>query len=163
MAILSIPLIDKLGNKSLNFSPLAYSISKKAIPFFLEMDKEIPPYTEAIAMDYGWMWKIPTQDRYGCGYVYDSNYISDDDAIKEIENYLGFEPQYPRKEKGAFSFSAGCFEDIWIKNCLSVGLSAGFLEPLEATSIMQTIFALKRFMSDKQNLYTNDRIRKIFY
>ena len=73
------------------------------------MDKKIPPYTEAIAMDYGWMWKIPLQDRYGCGYVFDSNYISDENAIKEIENFLGFEPQYPRKEKGAFNFFAGCF------------------------------------------------------
>lgn len=140
-----------------------YLPAKKAIPFFLQMDKKIPPYTEAIAMDYGWMWKIPLQDRYGCGYVFDSNYISDENAIKEIENFLGFEPQYPRKEKGAFNFFAGCFEDIWIKNCLSVGLSAGFLEPLEATSISQTIIVLKRFMSEKQNLYTrNDFIKKRF-
>jgi len=134
--------------------------AKKAIPFFLKMDKDIPPYTEAIAMDFGWMWKIPLQHRYGCGYVYDSDYISDEDAINEIETYLGFEPQYPRKEKGAFNFSAGCFESIWIKNCLSVGLSGGFIEPLEATSIMQTIFVLERFMSNKQNLYTKNNFIK---
>jgi tryptophan halogenase len=140
-----------------------YLPAKKAIPFFLEIDKDIPPYTEAIAMDYGWMWKIPLQNRYGCGYVFDSDYISDEDAIKEIENFLGFEPKYPRKEKGAFNFSAGCFEDIWIKNCLAVGLSSGFLEPLEATSIMQIVETLKRFMSDKQNLQTkNNFIKKRF-
>jgi tryptophan 7-halogenase len=138
-----------------------YLPAKKAIPFFLKMDKEIPPYTEAIAMDFGWMWKIPLQNRYGCGYVFDSDYISDDAAIKEIESFLGFEPEYPRKE--AFSFSAGCFEDIWIKNCLSVGLSSGFLEPLEATSIMQSIYVLHRFIKDKQNLYTkNNFIKKRF-
>jgi tryptophan halogenase len=137
--------------------------AKKAIPFFLKMDEKIPPYTEAIAMDYGWMWKIPLQHRYGCGYVFDSDYISDEDAIKEIEKYLGFEPEYPRKEKGAFTFSAGCFEKIWIKNCLSVGLSSGFVEPLEATSIMQTIFVLQRFMSDRENLNTkNDFIKQRF-
>ena len=140
-----------------------YLPAKKAIPFFLEMDKKIPPYTEAIAMDYGWMWKIPLQNRYGCGYVFDSDYISEEDAIKEIENFLGFEPQYPRKKKGAFDFSAGCFENIWIKNCLAVGLSSGFLEPLEATSIMQTLMVLRRFMSDKQNLQTkNDFIKEKF-
>jgi tryptophan halogenase len=127
------------------------------------MDKQIPPYTEAIAMDYGWIWKIPLQNRYGCGYVFDSNYISDENAIKEIENFLGFEPQYPRKKAGAFNFSAGCFEDIWINNCLAVGLSSGFLEPLEATSIMQSIIVLQRFMSDKQNLQTkNNFIKKKF-
>jgi tryptophan halogenase len=133
---------------------------KKAIPFFLEIDKEIPPYTEAIAMDYGWMWKIPLQHRYGCGYVFDSNYISDEDAIKEIENYLGFEPKYPRELKNAFNFSAGCYEEIWIKNSLAVGLSSGFVEPLEATSIMQAILVLQRFMSDKTNLNTKNNFIK---
>ena len=137
--------------------------AKKAIPFFLKIDKDIPAYTEAIAMNFGWMWKIPLQDRYGCGYVFDSNYISDEDAIKEIEVYLGFEPIYPRKEKGAFIFSAGCFEDIWIKNCLSLGLSSGFIEPLEATSIMQTILTLKRFLLNKENITTkNEFIKKRF-
>ena len=134
--------------------------AKKALPFFLEIDKDIPPYTEAIAMDYGWIWKIPLQNRYGCGYVYDSNYLSDEDAKKEIENYLGFEPIYPRKDKGAFNFEAGCFESIWIKNCLSVGLSSGFIEPLEATSIMQSIIILKRFISNKENLITNNNYIK---
>jgi len=133
---------------------------KRAIPFFLKMDEEIPPYTEAIAMDYGWMWKIPLQHRYGCGYAFDSNLISDEDAIKEIENFLGFEPEYPRKKGYAFNFSAGCFEKIWINNCLSVGLSAGFVEPLEATSIMQAIFTLQMFMSNKQNLYTKNNFVK---
>lgn len=133
---------------------------KRAIPFFLKIDKEVPPYTEAIAMDYGWMWKIPLQHRYGCGYAFDSNLISDEDAIKEIENFLGFEPEYPRKKGYAFNFSAGCFEKVWINNCLSVGLSAGFVEPLEATSIMQTIFTLQRFMSEKQNLYTKNNFIK---
>ena len=137
--------------------------AKKAIPFFLKIDENIPPYTEAIAMNFGWMWKIPLQDRYGCGYVFDSDYISDEDAVKEIEKYLGFEPIYPRKDKGAFNFEAGCFESIWIKNCLAVGLSSGFIEPLEATSIMQQIVILQKFFSDKENITTkNDFIKKRF-
>ena len=140
-----------------------YLPAKKALPFFLEIDKNIPPYTEAIAMDYGWMWKIPLQSRYGCGYVFDSDFISDEEAKKEIESYLGFEPIYPRKNKGAFNFEAGCFEQIWNKNCLAVGLSSGFLEPLEATSIMQLIMVLTKFMSDKQNLTTkNSLVKKRF-
>jgi len=142
-----------------------YLPTNKALPFFLEIDKEkeIPPYIEAIAMDYGWMWKTPLQNRYGCGYVYDSNYLSDEDAKKEIEDYLGFEPIYPRKDKGAFSFEPGCFEKIWIKNCLAVGLSSGFIEPLEATSIMQTIFTLQNFFSNKHNILTkNQNIKNHF-
>lgn len=137
--------------------------AKKAIPFFIPLDKDIPPYTESIAMSCGWMWKIPTQERYGCGYVFDSDYISDEDAVKEIEIYLGFEPEYPRKDKGAFTFEAGCYEKIWINNCLAVGLSSGFIEPLEATSIMQFIRVLDRFFSNPINLSTsNETIKSLF-
>ena len=125
--------------------------AKKALPFFLPMENEIPPYTEAIAMKYGWIWKIPLQDRYGCGYVFDSDYITDAQAVEEIENYLGFEPTYPRKEKGAFNFAAGSYEKIWVKNVLAVGLASGFVEPAEATSIMQTVIVLRRFLSNVDN------------
>lgn len=128
--------------------------AKKAIPFFLPPDKEIPPYTEAIAMDYGWMWKIPLQHRYGCGYVFDSNFISDEDAKKELDNYFGFEVESPR----TFTFNAGCFKEIWIKNCLALGLASGFIEPLEATSIMQTCNTLKRFFSLPLNVTCKDDV-----
>jgi tryptophan halogenase len=117
--------------------------AKKAIPFFLPIEKEIPPYTEAIAMDYGWMWKIPLQHRYGCGYVFDSDFISDQDAKKEIDEYLGFEVESPK----TFFFNAGFYKEILINNCLAVGLSSGFLEPLEATSMWQMSIVLKIFFS----------------
>jgi tryptophan halogenase len=132
---------------------------KRAIPFFLPMDKEIPPYTEAIAMNYGWMWKIPVQNRYGCGYVFDSDFISDDEAKKEIDEHLGFEVESPR----TFSFNAGCYEEIWINNCLAVGLSAGFIEPLEATSLMQSATVLKDFFKSYNNISSkNSLIKKRF-
>ena len=143
-----------IGNlyKSPWHSHAEYLPAKKAVPFFLEMGDEIPPYTEAIAMKYGWMWKIPLQHRYGCGYVFDSDYITDEEAVAEIEEFLGYQPTYPRQDKGAFNFSAGCYERIWVKNSLAVGLSSGFIEPLEATSIMQAIVVLRRFMVSKSNL-----------
>jgi len=113
-----------------------------AIPFFTEMTEEIPPYTEAIAMKYGWMWKIPLQNRFGCGYVYDSSLISEADAIKEIEDLLGYTPIYPRKDKGGFKFSAGSYEQTWINNCVAIGLAGNFVEPLEATSIWVSMAGL---------------------
>lgn len=128
-----------------------------ALPFFLPIDENIPPYTESIAMKYGWMWKIPLQNRYGCGYVYDSSLISEQEAAKEIEEFLGFEPEYPRKNKGSFKFKAGYVESPWINNCLAVGLSAGFIEPLEATSIGGTILFLKKFLSDPTMIYSNNQ------
>jgi tryptophan halogenase len=130
-----------------------YLPAKKALPFFLPIDKKIPPYTESVAMDYGWMWKIPLQHRYGCGYVFDSDFISDDDAKKELDNYFGFEIDSPK----TFSFNAGCYKKIWINNCLAVGLSSGFIEPLEATSLWQLYRVLKRFFSSYSNIKNNNK------
>lgn len=113
-----------------------------AIPFFIDMTEQIPPYTEAIAMKYGWMWKIPLQSRFGCGYVYDSSLISEQDAINELEEFLGFVPIYPRKDKGGFKFSPGSFEETWQNNCVAIGLAANFVEPLEATSLWVSMVQL---------------------
>jgi tryptophan halogenase len=134
---------------------------KKAMPFFIDIDKNnIPPYTESIAMEYGWMWKIPLQHRFGCGYVYDSDFISDEDARNEIEKFLGFTPEYPRENP--FDFNPGCYKQSWINNCVSVGLSSSFVEPLEATSIMQLILELRNLFSNKHDILnrSQDRIDK---
>lgn len=141
-----------------------------AIPFFIDQDETVPIYTEAIAMKYGWMWKIPLQNRYGCGYVFDSSLVSEDDVINEIIEHLGFEPEWPRKDKGSFKFKSGCYEDTWISNCIAIGLSSGFIEPLEATSIAVSVHSLKTlysentfdsvFSQNKKEEY-NDLIKKI--
>ena len=114
---------------------------KKAMPFFLDNSNEqnLPPYTEAIAMKYGWMWKIPVQGRYGCGYVYDSDYVTDEEIKSEIEQSVGQRVEVPK----IFNFDAGYYQESWIKNCVAIGLSAGFVEPLEATSIWMQILSLK--------------------
>lgn len=136
-----------------------------AIPFFLEQSKEeITPYTHAVAMKYGWMWKIPLQHRYGCGYIFDKNYISADDAKKEVEELLGHEITVPR----VLEFSAGRYEKVWVNNCISIGLSAGFTEPIEATSIwiqiMQLTSITRDMLLNKQEFLVkeyNDRIAHI--
>lgn len=135
---------------------------KKAMPFFIDPDKDfIPTYTESIAMNYGWMWKIPLQHRYGCGYVYDSNFISDEDAKKEIESYLGFIPVYPREKP--FIFNPGCYKEVWKNNCIAIGLSASFVEPLEATAIWQSVLMLKELFNKKENIFTkNSTVIKMF-
>lgn len=145
-----------------------------AIPFFLEQDSEkITPYTHAVAMKYGWMWKIPLQHRYGCGYIFDKNYITPEEAKKEVEEFLGHEIEVPR----TLNFSAGRYEKVWVNNCISIGLSAGFTEPIEATSIwvqMIQLMALNRDIiinkqdylvkeyNDRMN-YVNDEILSFLY
>lgn len=128
-----------------------------AVPFFLEIDEnKIEPYTEAIAMKHGWIWKIPLQTRYGCGYVFNSQHISEEEAMKEIEDYLGFMPTYPRKDKGGFKFDPGCFEKVWVKNCFALGVASGFVEPLEATSFYTWLEFLKLALSDLNALFTQN-------
>jgi hypothetical protein len=124
----------------------------RALPFFIENNTDIiPPYTESIAMKYGWMWKIPVQGRFGCGYVFDSNLISDEEIKKEIEEFLGFEIDIPR----FFNFQAGCYKKTWIKNCIAIGLSSSFIEPLEATSIWVSIQQLHSILENIAGIFNN--------
>lgn len=110
-----------------------------AIPFFLpQSNTEIKPYTRAIAMKYGWMWQIPLQNRWGCGYIFNDKYINSEEAKKEVEELLGHEIETNR----VFNFNAGRYEKSWVGNCISIGLSSGFTEPLEATSLMVTMSML---------------------
>lgn len=115
-----------------------------AMPFLLpfEENEKIEPVTTAWAQKAGWMWKIPTQERYGCGYVFDDRFTSHDDAHKEIEQALGKEIEPIRFLK----FETGRQDKLWVKNCLFIGLAAAFAEPLEATSIHSTIVQLNSFI-----------------
>lgn len=117
-----------------------------AMPFVLpyKNDELIQPVTTAWAQKAGWMWQIPTQSRKGCGYVFDDNFISHEQAQQEIETLLGHEIE-PIK---FLKFETGRVEKLWIKNCLWLGLSAAFTEPLEATSIHSTIVQLQTFIFD---------------
>ena len=130
---------------------------KKAIPFFLKNEEELKPYTQAIAMKYGWVWKIPLQHRIGAGYIFDSNYITDEQAFAEAKKIFS-DIEYTR----TINFTAGCFDKVWIKNCIAIGLSSGFTEPLEATSIwslLSQLYLLDKFLPKIQNV-TENKIKK---
>lgn len=123
---------------------------KKAIPFFLDSEETIDSYTSAIAMKYGWIWKIPLQNRIGSGYIFDSDYINEEQALKEAEQFFNRKLTINK----VIPFKAGRYEKAWIKNCMSIGLSYGFTEPLEATSIQLQVgqlFLLKNYLNKLKN------------
>jgi tryptophan halogenase len=128
----------------------SYLPMKKAIPFFLDSEEEINSYTSAIAMKYGWVWKIPLQNRIGSGYIFDSDYINEEQALKEAEIYFNKKLTINK----IIPFKPGRFEKTWVNNCISIGLSYGFTEPLEASSIQLQIgqlFLLKKFLNKLKN------------
>ena len=117
-----------------------------AVPFFINKPNyDVHQKTIAEASDYGWIWKIPLQHRWGCGYIYDSTLVSEEEIKEKI---VKLHPQDDIQFNKKIEFNAGCFKDVWIENCIAIGLSGGFLEPLEATSIMTTIFQLKLLPDD---------------
>jgi len=119
-----------------------YLNENAAIAFFLPQNNELKfntkTQTQSVAMKCGWMWQAPLQHRWGCGYVYNDTFISTEDAIKEVEEYVG----QPIEVIKQFKFDAGSYKDTWINNCVALGLSSGFLEPLEATSLMTLIISI---------------------
>lgn len=145
-------VIDCSGFKGLLINE---ALQEPFVPFsdYLFNDRAIPiqvgrrqrhnaiPATLSTAYDAGWGWRISLRDRDGTGYVYSSAFKSDDAALAELKSELGTAPLLT--EPRVLNMRIGHCQRSWVKNCVAIGLSSGFIEPLESTAIMSIELAAR--------------------
>ncbi|HZZ93559.1 MAG TPA: tryptophan halogenase family protein [Usitatibacter sp.] len=126
-------LIQKaLGTPFVSFSDNLFNDAAVAMP--TPMGARIGSQTVSTAMKHGWCWEIPLTNRHGNGYVYSSAFCSADEAERELRDKLGLADA--SVEARHLKMRIGRVEQHWNRNCLAVGLSQGFIEPLEATALL---------------------------
>lgn len=109
--------------------------------------REIVPYTDCHAIGNGWVWNTPLWSRLGIGYVYSNKYVSDEDALLEFKSHLAWRNKL--KEGQVFrhiKFNTGIHRRLWVKNVCAIGLSAGFIEPLESNGLYSVHMFLVRLL-----------------
>jgi len=142
---------------------------------YVDREKDMESYTDCIAMSSGWVWNIPLWNRVGTGYVYSSKYQSDGDALLEFKHHLAtrFSPESAQEcQFMPIKIRHGKHKVAWERNVVGIGLSYGFLEPLESTGLMTTHEAaillsdalerregfVSKFDKDSFNFTTNNMI-----
>jgi len=95
-------------------------------------EKEMVPYTNCTAVEKGWVWNIPLWSRIGTGFVYSSDFMSKEEADEWFRNYLNDDGSLQMKH---IEFPVGIRNKVWAKNCVAIGMAAGFIEPLESSGL----------------------------
>tara|TARA_B100001094_G_scaffold302785_1_gene330336 strand:- start:164 stop:1741 length:1578 start_codon:yes stop_codon:yes gene_type:complete len=131
----SILLEKEMGSEFLSFKPwLSNDRAYSAHIPYTDKETQLTNVTECTAIENGWVWNIPLWNRMGTGYVYSSEFVDDETALKEFKNHLGVEDV----EVNKINIRHGIRRDGWVKNVVGVGLAYAFVEPLESTTLVST-------------------------
>jgi len=129
-----ISMADMLPNNSAWATQVPYTDKKN----------QLVGYTDGHAIDNGWVWNIPLWSRIGTGYVFSDKYIDDDGALNEFKEHLKQKNLYNENlQFKKLKFRVGIYKKLWYKNVVPIGLSAGFIEPLESNGL----FSVHMFLS----------------
>lgn len=120
----------------------------------------INPYTTATALSSGWVWNIPLYGRIGTGYVYCSEFLSEEEAEKEFRQHLG--PAAENCKASHIKIRVGRNRNSWVKNCVAIGLSSGFVEPLESTGIFFIQHGIEELISHFPDKTFNQELIKSY-
>ena len=141
---------------------------------YTDKNRQLQPFTNCTALTNGWAWNIPLWSRIGAGYAYSDKYISDDEALEEFKEYI--RSNYDKIPVDDLEFKPitmrnGIHEKTWEKNVVAIGLSSGFIEPLESTGLMTTyewllslIYTLRKgFVNQWDRDSFNYALKNIYY
>ena len=142
--------VDYLPNNSAVVTRIGYQ----------DIENQLKPTTDCTALNNGWVWNVPTWDRIGTGYVYCDKFCTDDEARDEFRKYLTDNVEsdvdcYSDKMFRTIKWKTGRRKESWKDNVISMGLSAGFIEPLESNGILSihsNLLIFLRVMDDRENI-----------
>lgn len=154
-----------LGKKALNRSATSYAdtlFNDAAVAIPTKRSDIIKYQTRSVALKHGWQWNIPLTARTGNGYVYSSRFCSSDQAEQELRSVLDEGANLKNTHARHLKMQVGRLNTHWAGNCLSIGLSQGFIEPLEATALMLVQYALHHFIDCWQQPIPDTRKHAIY-
>lgn len=155
-------LINKaLGEPFISFSESLLCDRAIAMQVPTDIRKDgINPYTTATALSSGWVWNIPLYGRVGTGYVYCSEFLSEEKAEQEFRQHLG--PAAENCKAKHIKIRVGRNRNSWVKNCVAIGLSSGFVEPLESTGIFFIQHGIEELLSHFPGKTFNEELIKSY-
>jgi tryptophan halogenase len=170
-------VVDCTGFKSLVWSRMGAEpflsmgdrlLNDRAIPvqIFHRDPTKIEPCTRATALGAGWVWRVPLYSRVGTGYVFSSAFRSDDEARAEFIAHIratgDLQADAPDPDMRVINMRIGYRRQPWIKNCVAIGLSSGFVEPLEATAIYAIDAAAHRLIMNFPDKHCSPALAKAY-